>query len=44
MSAEFIRIMEHTKLAYDVRWPKPERLATKLVDPAMTRRLRGYSA
>ena len=44
MSAEVIRIMEHAKLAYDVRWPKPERLATKLVDPAMTRRLRGYSA
>jgi stearoyl-CoA desaturase (delta-9 desaturase) len=44
MSAEVIRVMERAKLVYDVRWPKPERLATKLVDPAMTSRLRGYSA
>jgi hypothetical protein len=29
-------------LASDVRWPKPERLAKKLIDPSMAPRIRGY--
>ena len=41
-SAGFIRALERLNLASDVRWPKPERLAKKLVDPAMAPRIRGY--
>lgn len=44
ISARIIRGLEVTKLAYDVRWPKPERLAKKLVDPSMASRIRGYDA
>ena len=43
ISAKIIRGLEVTKLAHDVRWPKPERLAKKLVDPSMAPRIRGYS-
>jgi hypothetical protein len=34
-----IRAMERLRMASDVRWPKPERVAAKLVDPmhALTR-------
>ena len=42
ISAVFIRTLERMKLASDVRWPKPERLERKLVDPAMAPRIRGY--
>lgn len=42
LSAEVIRGLERMNLAYDVRWPKPERLAKKLVDPSMAPRVRGY--
>lgn len=42
LSANVIRAMELTGLASDVRWPKPERLARKLVDPNMRYRIRGY--
>jgi len=41
-SARMIRILEVLHLAKDVRWPKPQRIAAKLVDPAMRRRVRGY--
>lgn len=44
ISARSIAIMERLKLAYDVRWPKPERLATRLEDPTQASRLRGYAA
>jgi stearoyl-CoA desaturase (delta-9 desaturase) len=44
LSANFIRALEMTGLASDVRWPKPERLAKKLVDPDMRSRIRGYGA
>jgi hypothetical protein len=30
-------------LAYDVRWPKPLRLAGKLVDPEKSHKIRGYN-
>lgn len=43
VSAGIIRAMEHLRLARDVRWPSPARLAAKLADPAMRRRLRGWS-
>ena len=43
LSARMIRGLEVTGLAHDVRWPKPERLAKKLVDPSMAPRIRGYS-
>ena len=43
-SARLIRMLEQLNLAHDVRWPKPERLAKKLVDPSMASRLRGYQA
>jgi len=43
ISAEFIRGLEKLRLATDVRWPKPERIAAKLKDPAMRRRVRGLS-
>ncbi len=41
LSAETIRVMEKLGMAYDVRWPRPERIAAKLKDPAMRRRVRG---
>jgi stearoyl-CoA desaturase (delta-9 desaturase) len=44
MSARVIRMMESMKLVTDVRWPKPQRIANKLKDPAMRRRVRGYVA
>lgn len=43
MSASVIRGLEKVGLATDVRWPKPERLAKKLVDPTMAPRLRGWT-
>ena len=42
VSAVFIRALEKMKLVNDVRWPKPERLVRKLVDPTMAPRIRGY--
>lgn len=42
VSAATIRAMERLGLARDVRWPNPERLAGKLKDPALARRLRGW--
>jgi len=42
LSALVIRGLERTGLATDVRWPKPERVAAKLKDPAMAKRVRGY--
>jgi stearoyl-CoA desaturase (delta-9 desaturase) len=44
LSAGVIRMLEQVNLAHDVRWPKPERLAKKLADPAMAPRIRGYQA
>lgn len=44
LSADVIRGLERLNLAYDVRWPKPERIARKLVDPSMKHRVRGYVA
>lgn len=41
-SADVIRGLERMNLAYDVRWPKPNRVAGKLLDPAMRARVRGY--
>jgi stearoyl-CoA desaturase (Delta-9 desaturase) len=41
-SAAIIRLMERLHLARDVRWPNPTRLAAKLEDPAMARRIRGW--
>ncbi|MBU6244683.1 MAG: acyl-CoA desaturase [Actinomycetales bacterium] len=41
-TAAIIRAMERLHLARDVRWPKPERVAAKLVDPGMRSRVRGY--
>lgn len=43
LSAAIIRGMERLRLARDVRWPNPARLAAKLQDPAMRYRLRGWS-
>lgn len=43
VSASFIKGMEKTGLATDVRWPKAERLAKKLKDPNDRFRLRGYT-
>ena len=43
VSASFIRGMEKTGLATEVRWPKPERLVKKLKDPNDRFRLRGYT-
>jgi len=37
-----IRAMERMRMATDVRWPKPERIAAKLVDPSMRVRVRSY--
>ena len=44
MSARVIRILESMRLATDVRWPKPARIAAKLKDPAMRSKVRGYVA
>ncbi len=44
LSAEIIRGLEKTGLAYDVRWPKPERIAARLKDPAMRHRVPGLPA
>ena len=41
LSAEVIRGLEKVGLAHDVRWPKPERIAARLKDPAMARRVPG---
>lgn len=41
-TAMMIRAMERLRMATDVRWPKPERVAAKLVDPSMRFRVRGY--
>ncbi|MGI9198028.1 MAG: acyl-CoA desaturase [Candidatus Nanopelagicales bacterium] len=43
ISAATIRVMERLGMARDVRWPNPARLAAKLKDPAMRRRIRGWS-
>ena len=43
LSAFAIRSMERVGMARDVRWPNPARLAAKLQDPAMRRRIRGWS-
>jgi stearoyl-CoA desaturase (delta-9 desaturase) len=43
ISAGIIRSMERLRLARDVRWPNPARLAAKLQDPSMRRRLRGWT-
>lgn len=42
ISAGIIRGLERGGLVTDVRWPKPERLAKRLKDPADRFRLRGY--
>ncbi len=44
LSAEIIRGLEKLGWARDVRWPKPERIAAKLKDPAMRRRVPGLHA
>ena len=44
ISAWLIRGLEVTNLASDVRWPKPERVAAKLVDKSQLHRVRGYVA
>ena len=41
-AALVIRGLEKVGLARDVRWARPERVAAKLKDPAMARRVRGY--
>ncbi len=43
LSAEIIRGMEKLGLATDVRWPRPERVAARLKDPSMLRRVRGLT-
>jgi stearoyl-CoA desaturase (delta-9 desaturase) len=42
LSALLIRGLEKVGLAHDVRWPRPERVAARLKDPSMARRVRGY--
>jgi stearoyl-CoA desaturase (delta-9 desaturase) len=42
MSATFIRLLEKTGVATDVRWPKHDRLVRKLNDPAQEGRLRKF--
>ena len=42
MSATFIRLLEKTGFATDVRWPKHERLVRKLNDPTQEHRLRKF--
>ncbi|GEM_PF-77040 len=41
-SAEIIRVMEKIRLITDVRWPRPERLAARLKDPKVRRRIPGW--
>ena len=41
-SAGIIRALERLGWAWDVRWPKPERLVRKLTDPSLAPRLRGH--
>ena len=41
-SAGIIRTLERLGWAWDVRWPKPERLVRKLTDPSLAPRIRGY--
>lgn len=43
LSAAAIRLMERLRLARDVRWPSPARLAAKLHDPALRSRIRGWT-
>lgn len=43
MSARTIKVLETLRLAHDVRWPKPARLAAKVTDPAVRSRIRGWS-
>jgi stearoyl-CoA desaturase (delta-9 desaturase) len=43
LSAELIRLLEKLRLATDVRWPRPERIAARLKDPALSRRVRGLA-
>jgi stearoyl-CoA desaturase (delta-9 desaturase) len=43
ISAGVIRAMERMRLARDVRWPNPARLAAKLKDPTLQRRIRGWT-
>jgi len=43
LSAAVIRLMERLRLARDVRWPSPARLAAKLDDPALRPRIRGWT-
>ena len=43
LSAILIRALEKSGLATDVRWPKPDKVAARLKDPALARRVRGYS-
>lgn len=42
ISAWIISGLEKTRLVHDVRWPKPERIAAKLVDKSKLHRVRGY--
>jgi hypothetical protein len=42
MSATFIRLLEKTGIATDVRWPKHDRLVRKLNDPTQEHRLRTF--
>lgn len=44
LSAIIIRSMERLHLVKDVRWPKPERIVGKLIDPSQAHRVRGYRA
>jgi stearoyl-CoA desaturase (delta-9 desaturase) len=44
LSAEVIRGLEKVGLAHDVRWPRPDRIAARLTDPAMARRVPGLRA
>jgi hypothetical protein len=43
ISAGIIRTMERLRLARDVRWPNPARLAAKLQDPTLRHRIRGWT-
>jgi stearoyl-CoA desaturase (delta-9 desaturase) len=43
LTAELIRAMEKLRLISDVRWSKAERIASKLSDPTISRRVRGLS-
>lgn len=44
VSAGIIRGLEKLGWVWDVRWPKPQRIAAKLVDPSMRSRVRGLAA